>query len=391
MIYVLGIRSFLSFSDLDSFQNSTIEHHCTHASSHIAHFPVLTTYCREDEPVSPTQTILLKLLDSFLNPVSTPFRGQHDHLNNLTGFLASVFLFQAKHAQHVIQHATGEPPPGENFVTDVGVSASCELDGRLPGVWVALVLLSTSLSSILLAEQEDHSGANSDPGVVTLTHPCHDAISVSRSPTGTGFVEELVGMMVPRSAPLAETSVHPIPETLRLLDLFLPRINFGRMVRSSPNGREAVRPVPGHKTVTDASDFPYLKRDLVRLLGILCHDRKAIQDRIRFCGGIPVVLNLCTIDDRNPCKFLFGPRWLCCFFARARARCHSLTLCCPYYRFMFRPRLIMKIPDLREHAIFALRNLLHNNPENQVVVNTFQPDERVGPSVVVRDLPAGAK
>lgn len=199
-IYVPGIRFFLSFSNLDSFQNSTIEHHCTHACSHIARFPVLTSYCREDEPVSPTQIILLKLLDSFLNPVPTPFRGRHDHLNNLTGFLASVFLFQAKHAQHVIQHATGEPLPGENILTDVGVAASCALDGRLPGVWVALVLLSTSLSSILLAEKEDNSGANTDLGVVTLTHLCHDTISASRSRTGAGFIEELVGMMVPRSA-----------------------------------------------------------------------------------------------------------------------------------------------------------------------------------------------
>lgn len=211
-IYVPGIRYFPSFSNLDSFQNSTIEHHCTHTCSHIGHFPVLTSYCREDEPVSPTQTILLKLLDSFLNPVPTPFRGRHDHLNNLTGSLASLFLFQAKHAQHVIQHATGEPPPGENTVTDVDVAASCALDGRLPGVLVALVLLSTSLSSILLAEQEDHSGANTDPGVVTLTHLCHDTISASRSRTETGFIEELVGMMVPRSASTScrdKRSSHP--------------------------------------------------------------------------------------------------------------------------------------------------------------------------------------
>jgi hypothetical protein len=199
-IYVPGIRFFLSFSNLDSFQNSTIEHHCTHACSHIARLPVLTSYCREDEPVSPTQTILLKLLDSFLNPVPTPFRDRHDHLNSLTGFLASVFLFQARHAQHVIQNATGKLPPGENIVTDVGVPDNCVLDERLPGVWVALVLLSTSLSSILLAEQEDHSGANTDPGVVTLTHLCHDTISASRSRTVTGFIEELVGTMVPRSA-----------------------------------------------------------------------------------------------------------------------------------------------------------------------------------------------
>ncbi len=166
----------------------------------LARISLLTSHCREDEPVSPTQTILLKLLDSFLTPVPTPLRDRHDHLNNLAGFLASVFLFQAKHAQHVIQNATGEPPPGAKIVTNMGGAANCALDGRLPGVWVALVLLSTSLSSIFLAEQEDHSGANTDPGVVTLTHLCHDTISASRSRMGTGFIEELVGMMGPRSA-----------------------------------------------------------------------------------------------------------------------------------------------------------------------------------------------
>jgi ataxin-10 len=67
---------------------------------------------------------------------------------------------------------------------------------------------------------------------------------------------------------------------------------------------EAVQSVPGVKT-EDVSEFPYLKRDLVRLLGILCHNRKAMQDRIRLCGGISVVLNLFTIDDRNPCEFPF--------------------------------------------------------------------------------------
>ena len=46
--------------------------------------------------------------------------------------------------------------------------------------------------------------------------------------------------------------------------------------------------------------------------------------------------------------------------------------------------------DLREHALFALRNLLHNNTENQAVVDTFQAEEHVGPTVVVRDL-VGAK
>jgi Spinocerebellar ataxia type 10 protein domain len=69
---------------------------------------------------------------------------------------------------------------------------------------------------------------------------------------------------------------------------------------------------------------------------------------------------------------------------------HSLTSPLSNYVLRFGLKLIMKIPDLREHAIFALRNLLHNNPENQAVVNMFQSDEHVGPDVVLRDL-AGAK
>lgn len=50
--------------------------------------------------------------------------------------------------------------------------------------------------------------------------------------------------------------------------------------------------------------FAYLKRDLVRLLGILCSSDTSVQDRVRLCGGIPVVMNLCVVDDRNPCTYL---------------------------------------------------------------------------------------
>jgi hypothetical protein len=103
------------------------------------------------------------------------------------------------------------------------------------------------------------------------------------------------------------------------------------------------QPVSG-ETKADASDFPYLKRDLVRLLGILCHNRKAIQDRIRVCGGISVVLNLCTIDDRNPCKFPFWAalaRMLFCSCLVSRRM--SLSHTAIQLRFTFRPRLIMKI------------------------------------------------
>ena len=95
-------------------------------------------------------------------------------------------------------------------------------------------------------------------------------------------------------------------ETLRLLDSFLPRINFGKVKVVGPSSDTRSPDASGCREA-DAAGFLYLKRDLVRLLGVLCHNSKVIQDRIRSCGGIPVVLNLCVIDDRNPCKFLFWP------------------------------------------------------------------------------------
>ena len=101
-------------------------------------------------------------------------------------------------------------------------------------------------------------------------------------------------------------------ETLRAFDAFLPRINFGKVKPSNPqhpnSGAGVSAPSAGE------AGFSYLKRDVVRLLGILCYDNKAVQDRVRLCGGIPVVLNLCVIDDRNPCKsyFLFLTYQLAC-------------------------------------------------------------------------------
>lgn len=83
-----------------------------------------------------------------------------------------------------------------------------------------------------------------------------------------------------------------------MLDFFLPRINFGKPVSSSglanPQGTSVASSV-------DSTGFSYLKRDLVRLLGVLCHEVRAVQDRIRMADGIPVVMNLCVIDERNPC------------------------------------------------------------------------------------------
>lgn len=112
----------------------------------------------------------------------------------------------------------------------------------------------------------------------------------------------------------------------------------------------------------DGIGFSYLKRDLVRLLGILCHGIKAVQDRARLCGGIEVVMNLCVIDERNPCT---SPTGILVLWVYASPL------------------------DLREHAIFTLHNLLDHNPENQAVVEAIKPSGKWDDSGILQET-AGA-
>jgi len=105
-------------------------------------------------------------------------------------------------------------------------------------------------------------------------------------------------------------------ELLRLLNQFLPRINFGKTVSTEDTHTTT------HRSNVAETGFYYLKRDLVRLLGILCHSTKAVQDRARACGGIQVVMNLCVVDERNPCSYLLLV--LCCDAQLISKICESM-------------------------------------------------------------------
>ncbi|KAI8388624.1 spinocerebellar ataxia type 10 protein domain-containing protein [Radiomyces spectabilis] len=87
----------------------------------------------------------------------------------------------------------------------------------------------------------------------------------------------------------------------------------------------------------DAKDsqigFDYLKRESVRLLGSLCYGNRAMQDKLRQIGGIPLILSQCKIDDSNP--------------------------------------------YVREYAVVALRHLLEGNLENQKLIEELKPMEAV--------------
>lgn len=65
----------------------------------------------------------------------------------------------------------------------------------------------------------------------------------------------------------------------------------------------------------------------MRVIGNMCYKHAANQNKVRDLGGIPLLLDHCNVDDHNP----FICQW----------------------------------------AIFAIRNLLENNKENQRIVSVM--------------------
>ncbi|KAG8746087.1 hypothetical protein FRC10_006190 [Ceratobasidium sp. 414] len=241
-----------------------------------------------DGTISPHQITLLKLLDGYTQtsdymPSTNP---------SVDDFLAQTLL-PLLHTSNAWMSADSNGQPNEN----------------LPQVATAIVLISQMLANVLMAEQlaweKSADGARNRPILEHLKSP---------------------------KAPYVELII----DVLRQLDQLLPRIQFGKVKPqlSAPSPNELVPP--------DVSGFQFVKRDLVRLLGILVHDDRSVQNRIRERGGVQVVLSLCAVDERNP--------------------------------------------YIREHALFTLRNLLHKNKENQDVVKELEPMGRWDENGVLTDL-----
>ncbi|KAK7687933.1 hypothetical protein QCA50_009152 [Cerrena zonata] len=301
---------------------------------------ILLSLYSSGEVVTPHQTTLLKLLDSYLHTEpqqnSEPLTPSRRH--DLTRLFVQEFFTLAAYAQNAICRSLGidqtdarsEPlketsqslkdrafsfsPNGtDDDDSSLRLFPMEELDLVLPKVCEALVLVTQCITSLTLHAAEDKNGNNDKEAgtspTVSLSPADSDSLKVyvanAHSATNMGFVESLL-------------------DTLRLVDRFLPRITLGQRVSPSPlkdaSGKtpespdENIRTAGAKAQSEDPKGFMYLKRDLVRLLGILAYRSKGVQDRVRLCEGIPVVLNMCVIDERNP--------------------------------------------YLREHAIFALRNIL---------------------------------
>ncbi|KAL0953516.1 hypothetical protein HGRIS_004740 [Hohenbuehelia grisea] len=314
----------------------------------------------QDEIVTPHQTTLLKLIDSYLQStqlaarVSTP-KSRRIH-RKLSPMLSKCFFTMAQYMQVAIRrlpgidepHVTGAQSGGA--VIDGGpISASGSQtpaaqsqttvqtgsEALLPKVCEALVLVTQCMSSITLEPEEREP---SPPPAQDLEKSPN--LTSTRNARSFASLQEYFN----ETRYAGQGTVECLIDLLRILEPLLPRIHFGKPV-PSPGG---VGPgVTTQAEVPDPTGFAYLKRDLVRLLGILCHGNRAVQDRVRVCGGIEVVMNLCVVDERNP--------------------------------------------YLREHAIFTLHNLLENNPQNQEIVDGVKPMGAWDEDGRLRDTPGSVR
>lgn len=232
-----------------------------------------------DEPISPPQTTLVKLLDAYLQSaanVNTP------QTYSTCAALSVALLALSAEAQRSISRALGQGNAALPHATPEGLQ---EVDLALPGICEALVLVTQCLTNISLAA-EDAPAGGVDP---------RRLLEDARAADGTPLVESIISKSFRRSSCFANKSHGTV--LLSALDLFLPKLQFGRPVGvpSAPAG-------PVYASHRGEIGFSYLKRDLVRLLGVLCYERRGVQDRVRACGGIPVIMNLCVVDERNPCQ-----------------------------------------------------------------------------------------
>lgn len=249
-----------------------------------------------DEEITPSQTTLLKQLDAYLaqraDVAGTEREEDGDNESPSTNaFLVPLFGRLAKYAAASMK--------------------SNKDDARLPKVLIGLVLDAECLGSIVLSAQR-RTDAVKEARKRGTTVP-------TQQPGGD---EEIVAELK------SESFIGELVSALQATDAFLPR----------------VKPTAEPDTTLP---FQNVKRDLVRLLGLLAYDDTKVGDIVREKGGVELVLGMCETDERN----LY----------------------------------------LREHALLTVRNLMTGNPENQAIIGKMAPIGLVGEDGVLKPLPQRLK
>ncbi|WWC90768.1 uncharacterized protein L201_005705 [Kwoniella dendrophila CBS 6074] len=196
------------------------------------------------EVITPSQTILLKILDSHLTSTPSSPPSPSPHL-----FLIPLLHNLARYTKISINSGQDDP--------------------RLPKVFEGLILVCEGLSAIGLSVQSRR-----------------DAGENLREGLNNGD-EYMVKNM--KSKDESQGVVKPSIDLLRSLDTFFPRIN--------PR-------IQSTATITPISEelkpFSNLKRNIVQLLGVLTFEDTSVGDQVREHEGIQLILSMTEIDENNP-------------------------------------------------------------------------------------------
>ena len=92
--------------------------------------------------------------------------------------------------------------------------------------------------------------------------------------------------------------------------------------------------------------FFMIKCDIMKVIANMAFECKSAQDEVRNRGGIPLVLSHCVMDDLNP--------------------------------------------YLREYSLFAVRNIVHGNAENQALISSLEA-KKVVPNEMLDEMRVEAK
>lgn len=168
---------------------------------------------RADEIITPHQTTLLKLVDSYLQSIQLDITttSEVDVLQthvSLGPFLAKRFFTLSNYAQIAMQRALGNPKAasqtslptstakngnGEPSASSSKYEPAAELDVMLPKVCEALVLVTQCITTIAL-DAEEHQGKQFQQGTVnSLSNMKEFFIDVRFS--NQGLVENLIGAL----------------------------------------------------------------------------------------------------------------------------------------------------------------------------------------------------
>lgn len=205
-----------------------------------------------EEEITPSQTTLLKQLDAYLaqraDVAGTEKKEDGDNASpSPNAFLVTLFGRLAKYASASMK--------------------SGKDDARLANILMGLILCTECLSSIVLGAQRRADTAK-------------EARKKGQNvPAPTGGDEEIVAELK------SEKFIGELVSVLQATDAFLPR----------------VKPTAEENTTLP---FQNVKRDLVRLLGLLAFDDTKAGDIVREKGGVETVLGMCETDERNPCEFI---------------------------------------------------------------------------------------